>query len=301
MQIKIEDYEKFGAFYLGREYDLEQKKIGQQLVLYDSKDLVTHGVVLGMTGSGKTGLCLTLIEEAALDQIPSIIIDPKGDLPNLLLTFPELRAEDFRPWINEEDAERKGQSPDEFAQAQAGLWQKGLAEWGQNGERIRSLREKVDMTVYTPGSNAGIPVSILSSFQAPPAELVDDGELFHERIESTVSSLLALTGTDADPIKSREHVFLSNIFSTRWRDGKTITLASLVADIQTPPFGEVGVVDVESFFPEKKRAELAMSINSLLAAPGFQMWLQGVPLDIKSLLHTAAGKPRLAIFSIAHL
>ena len=301
MEIKTEDYEKLGAFYLGRGYDPGAQALQDSLVLYDSKDLVTHGVVLGMTGSGKTGLCLSLLEEAAMDNIPAIIIDPKGDLPNLLLTFPELRGEDFRPWINEEDATRRGQTPDEFAAAQAALWKKGLGEWGQSGERIAALRAKTDMVVYTPGSNAGIPVSILSSLDAPPFEVVDDAEVFGDRIESTVSSLLALIGVNADPLQSREHILLSTIFGTHWRAGESLTLARLVQEIQTPPFGQVGVVDLESFYPEKKRLELAMSMNSLLAAPGFQTWLSGVPLDISKILHTPEGKPRLAIFSIAHL
>ena len=301
MDIKTEDYEKLGAFYLGRGYDPAAQALQDSLVLYDSKDLVTHGVVLGMTGSGKTGLCLTLLEEAAMDNIPAIIIDPKGDLPNLLLTFPELRGEDFRPWINEEDATRKGQTPDAFAAAQAALWKKGLGDWGQSGERIAALREKTEMVVYTPGSNAGIPVSILSSLEAPPFEVVDDAEVFGDRIESTVSSLLALVGVNADPLQSREHILLSTIFSTHWRAGESLTLARLVQEIQTPPFGQVGVVDLESFYPGKKRTELAMAMNSLLAAPGFQTWLSGVPLDIAKILHTPEGKPRLAIFSIAHL
>ncbi len=301
MEIKTSDYEKLGAFYLGRGYDPGTKQAKDSLVLYDSKDLVTHGVVLGMTGSGKTGLCLSILEEAAIDNIPALIIDPKGDLANLLLTFPELRGSDFRPWINEEDAARKHQSPDEFAAAQAALWKKGLADWGQDGDRIALLRGKAETVVYTPGSNAGIPVSILSSLQAPPFEVVDDAELFGDRIESTVSSLLALVGVNADPLQSREHILLSNIFGARWRAGESLTLARLVHDIQTPPFGQVGVVDLESFLPEKKRVELAMSLNSLLAAPGFQTWLTGVPLDLKNILHTPEGKPRLAIFSIAHL
>lgn len=301
MEIKTSDYEKLGVFYLGRAYDFEQKRAKDSLVLYDAKDLVTHGVILGMTGSGKTGLSLAILEEAAIDNIPALLIDPKGDLPNLLLNFPELRGSDFRPWINEEDAARRDQTPDAYAEAQAELWRKGLTQWGQDGSRLALLRDKVEMVVYTPGSQAGIPVSILSSLDAPPFEVVDDAELFADRIESTVSSLLSLLGINADPLQSREHILLSNIFNVRWRAGESLTLARLVHDIQTPPFGQVGVVDVETFLPEKKRVELAMSLNSLLAAPGFQTWLHGVPLDIKNILYTPEGKPRLAIFSIAHL
>ena len=146
------DFEKLGVFYLGKSYDLRKKKRGDGLVLYDSRDLVTHAVCVGMTGSGKTGLCLSLIEEAAIDGVPAILIDPKGDLGNLLLTFPDLAASDFRPWINEEDAARKGLSPDEYAKQQAELWTKGLAEWGEDGARIRRLRDAADFAIYTPGS-----------------------------------------------------------------------------------------------------------------------------------------------------
>ncbi|MBP6785421.1 MAG: ATP-binding protein, partial [Verrucomicrobiales bacterium] len=210
MEIRTEDYEMLGKFYLGRTYDLAEKKLQDELVLYNSKDLVTHGVVLGMTGSGKTGLCIGLLEEAAMDNIPSIVIDPKGDIANLLLTFPDLTAENFRPWINEDDAAKKGITPDEHAAKTAEMWKTGLADWGQGPERIRSLREKVDMTVYTPGSNAGLPVSILSSLDVPAFEILDDGEAFSERIESTVSSLLSLVGNDADPIRDPEHILLSN-------------------------------------------------------------------------------------------
>jgi hypothetical protein len=301
MEIKVDDYERLGAFYLGREYNLGTKELKDELVLYDSKDLVTHGVVLGMTGSGKTGLCLAILEEAAIDGIPAIIIDPKGDIANLMLTFPELRGEDFRPWINEEDATRKGKSPDEFAQGQADLWKKGLGEWGQDGERVRKFTECVDINIFTPGSNAGIPVSILSSLEAPPFEIIDDAELFGERIETTVTSLLALLGIDADPIQSREHILLSTIFSESWQKEENLDLEKLIGQIQAPPFEKVGVLDVESFYPEKKRFELAMAMNNLLAAPGFKTWLTGDPLDIKRMLHTPEGKPRISIFSIAHL
>ncbi|MCB1234122.1 MAG: DUF87 domain-containing protein [Verrucomicrobiae bacterium] len=301
MEIRTEDYEKLGAFYLGRDYNLSKKELGDDLVLYDSKDLVTHGVVLGMTGSGKTGLCLALLEEAAMDNIPAIVIDPKGDIANILLTFPDLAPSDFRPWINEEDATKKGVTPDEFAAKQADLWRKGLADWGQGPERIRSFRDKVDLTVYTPGSNAGLPVSILSSLDVPDFEVLDDAELLAERIESTVSSLLSLVGVDADPIKDPRHILLSNIFSTAWRAGQGITLESLIRHIQRPPFDKIGVMGIDKVIPEDDRQDLAMKMNNLLASPGFSAWLQGEPLDIKRMLHTPEGKPRISIFSIAHL
>ncbi len=236
MSSPLEDYEKLGAFYLGREYDLATKEIHEDgLILYDSKDLVTHGVVLGMTGSGKTGLCLAILEEAAIDRIPSIIIDPKGDIANLLLTFPNLEGADFRPWINEEDAAKKDRSPDDFAADQADLWKKGLGQWGQSGERIARFRDSVDLAVYTPGSNAGIPVSILSSLKAPEFEVLDDSELFAERIESSVSSLLSLLGISADPIQDPQHILISNIFAHCWSKGQDLSLELLIGYIQQPP------------------------------------------------------------------
>jgi len=295
------DYEKLGAFYLGKEYDLAAKQAKDALLLYDSKDLVTHAVCVGMTGSGKTGLCLALLEEAAIDGVPAIIIDPKGDLPNLLLTFPQLRGEDFAPWVNAEDAAKKGLSVPEFANAQAELWKKGLGDWGQDGARIQKLREAVDITVYTPGSNAGLPVSILKSFAAPNPTVLEDGELLRERINTTVTSLLGLLNIQADPLQSREHILLANLIDNQWRQGKDLDLANLIGLIQNPPITKVGVLDLESFYPGKDRFSLVMALNNLLAAPGFSAWLEGEPLDIQNMLYTANGKPRHAIFSIAHL
>ncbi|MBX3306656.1 MAG: ATP-binding protein, partial [Nitrospira sp.] len=282
-------------------YDLATKQAKPGWLLYDSKDLVTHAVCVGMTGSGKTGLCLALLEEAAIDGIPAIIIDPKGDLGNLMLTFPSLKGEDFQPWINGDDARRKGMTPADYAKAQAELWTEGLASWQQDGARIQRLRDAADVVMYTPGSNAGFPVSILKSFSAPSADVLDDAELLRERISTTVTSLLGLLGIEADPIQSREHILLSTILDQTWRKGQDLDLAALIQSIQAPPVSKIGVMDVDSFFPSKDRFALAMKLNNLLAAPGFQAWLEGEALDIQSVMYTPAGKPRLAIFSIAHL
>ncbi len=295
------DFEKLGVFYLGRPYDLATKQAKPGWLLYDSKDLVTHAVCVGMTGSGKTGLCLSLLEEAAIDEIPAIIIDPKGDLSNLLLTFPKLRGEDFEPWINTDDARKKGLSPTEFAQQQAELWKKGLVSWGQDGARIQRLKDAAEFVIYTPGSNAGLPVSILKSFAAPGREVLDDAELLRERVSTTTTSLLGLLGIEADPIKSREHILLSTILEGIWKRGKDLDLAALIQHIQNPPMKKVGVLDLESFYPSKDRFSLAMQLNNLLAAPGFASWLEGEPLDIGAMLHRPDGKPRMTIFSIAHL
>jgi len=295
------DFEKLGVFYLGRPYDLDAKKPKDGLVLYDSRDLVTHAVCVGMTGSGKTGLCLSLLEEAAIDGIPALVIDPKGDLGNLLLTFPDLAPADFRPWINEDDARRKGLEPDAFAASEAETWKKGLADWGQDGARIKRLRDAADMVIYTPGSKAGIPISVLRSFDPPPADVVDDSDLMRERVSTTATSLLGLVGIDADPIKSREHILVSTLLDTAWRNGQGLDVGALIQQIQQPPVARVGVLEMEAFFPSKDRFELAMALNNLLAAPGFGAWMEGEPLDVQRLLYTPQGKPRLAIFSIAHL
>jgi len=280
---------------------MADKRMTDKLVLYDSKDLVTHGVCVGMTGSGKTGLCMAILEEAAIDGIPSIVIDPKGDLVNLLLTFPELRGEDFAPWINEEDAMKKGLSPAEYASQQAETWRKGLSDWNQGGERIRKLCNMADFVVYTPGSNAGIPVSIMKSFSAPDSSILADEEILQERISTTVSSLLGLLGIQSDPLRGREHLLLAQIMNVAWRAGKDLDLQSLIQSIQTPPFSKVGVLDLETFYPSKERFDLVLTLNGLLASPSFRMWTSGEPLDIANILHTPKGKPKVSIFSIAHL
>ena len=301
MAVQVSEYEKLGSFYLGKEYDTENREVADDLLLYDSKDLVTHGVVLGMTGSGKTGLCIGLLEEAIMDNIPAIVIDPKGDISNLLLTFPEFRGEDFRPWINEDDARKKGATPEEFAEKTAKMWEEGIGDWHQSPERVRQLKDKIDINIFTPGSKAGIPVSILSSLEVPPFEVMDDGELLGERIESTVSSLLSLIGVDADPIQSPEAILLASIFNHCWGEEQSLTLETLIRSIQKPPFGKVGVIDIESFLGQKERQKLALKFNALLASPGFSTWLEGPPLDIQRLMYTKKGKPRVSIFSIAHL
>jgi hypothetical protein len=295
------NYEKLGAFYLGKEYDLASRTLKEDLILYDSKDLTTHAVIIGMTGSGKTGLGIGILEEALIDNIPIIAIDPKGDLTNLLLSFPDLSPEDFRPWVNPQDALNKGLSLDQFAAKQAETWRKGLADWGQEPDRIARLKAAADFTVYTPGSHAGLPVSVLRSFSPPAPETLEDPDLLRERIQTTATSLLALLGIEADPIISREHILLSNIFETVWSEAKSLDLAGLIHAIQAPSFERVGVMDLESFYPAKERFALAMRMNNLLASPGFETWLEGDPLNIGQMLYTAQGKPRASIFTISHL
>lgn len=297
------EFEKLGVFYLGRELptnDTDNASRSRTL-LYDSRDLVTHALCVGMTGSGKTGLCVCLLEEAAIDGIPAIVIDPKGDLSNLLLTFPDLCTTDFRPWVNADDARRKGVSLDEYAEKQANLWKSGLASWGQDGDRIRKLKDTADFVVYTPGSNSGVPVSVLRSFDPPTHAVMDDADLYRSKVSGAVSSLLGLVKVRSDPVTGPEHIFLSALLDREWQHKQTVTLADLIRLIQQPPISRVGVMDLELFFPEKDRVSLAMKLNALVASPAFAAWSDGPPLDIAHTLYTPEGKPRIAIFSIAHL
>jgi hypothetical protein len=295
----MKDFEKLGVFYLGRESDPAGKTLGEA-VLYDSRHLLTHAVCVGMTGSGKTGLCLSLLEEAAIDGVPAIAIDPKGDLSNLLLTFPNLAPADFRPWIDEDEARRAGVSPDDFAAQQAETWKKGLADWGEDGARIARLRAAADFAIYTPGSRTGLPLSILSSFGAPPEAIRDDGEALADRASTTAMSVLTLAGVDAET-GGREHTFLSTLLASAWKAGRDLDLAGVIQGVQAPPFQKIGVLDVDAFYPQKDRFTLATKLNSMLASPGFEQWLEGEPLDAGRLLYGPKGKPRVSIVSIAHL
>jgi Helicase HerA, central domain len=297
----MQEYEKLGAFYLGKTYDTNTSKLNDELLMYDSQDLTTHAVIIGMTGSGKTGLGLGLLEEALVDNIPVIAIDPKGDLCNLLLSFPDLSPAEFKPWVNLEEAKRLGVDADTFAAQQSEMWKKGLADWGQDGERIRRMRSSIDMAIYTPGASHGLQVSVLKSFDVPPTAVMEDSDSLRERIQTSASGLLGLLGIDADPIRSREHILLSNIFSSAWIAGTNLDLGALIQAIQTPSFDQIGVMNLESFYPGKERFELAMQLNNLLASPGFSSWMEGEPLDIQKMMYTPDGKPRLTVFSIAHL
>ncbi len=295
------DIEKLGAFYLGKELDARSKKLTDRPILYDARDLTTHALVVGMTGSGKTGLCVDLMEEAALDSVPAIMIDPKGDITNLLLTFPELRPEDFKPWVNLDDARRKGLSVESYAEKIAETWREGLAQWGEGPERIQKLKESAEFLIFTPGSDAGIPVSVLSSLKAPQQKWEGNEEALREQIAGTVSALLGLAGIEADPVRSREHILLSTIFENSWKLGQDLDLAAVIQAIQNPPVRKVGVFDVDTFFPPKDRFELAMALNNIAASPSFSNWLTGQPLNVADLLHNESGKPRMSIFYIAHL
>jgi hypothetical protein len=293
--------EKLGSFYLGGKYNLKINQISKNPVNYDARDLTTHAVCVGMTGSGKTGLCIGLLEEAALDKVPAIIIDPKGDITNLMLQFPKLRPEDFKPWINPDDARRKGKTVDEYSKITADLWRNGLSGWGIDPSRILALKEAADFAIFTPGSDSGIPISLMSSLEAPNLDFEENSEVIREQITGTVAALLELVSVKVDPVRSREAILLATIFEQFWRRNKDLDLTKLITSIQKPPVRKLGIFDVDTFYPEKDRFQLAMAFNSLVASPNFQSWLQGEPLDIDKLLYTKQGKPRHCIFYLAHL
>lgn len=298
---ELPDFEKMDLFYLGRRVDQESGETSSLPLLYKNKNLTTHAVILGMTGSGKTGLGIALLEEAALDKIPAIIIDPKGDMANLMLSFPELAPTDFKPWVDPDKARQQGIGTAELAEQTAASWQKGLATWGQTKARIARMHEHTECSVYTPGSGVGRPVSVLDSLRAPEPEAGADDEVMAGLVNSAVSSLLVLVGIKADPLKSRQHILLSSILLHHWRNGEDLDMESLIGCVVKPPFSKVGVFPLESFYPQGKRMELAMQLNNIIASPSFSGWAKGDPLQIDSFLYTKEGKPRHSIFSIAHL
>jgi hypothetical protein len=291
-----------GKFYLGKLFDLAKSQLVDTPVLYDPADLTTHAVIVGMTGSGKTGLGIAMLEEAALAGLPAILVDPKGDITNLLLHFPALAPSDFEPWVDAEQARRDGKTTAQAAAESAATWKKGLADWGIAPDRIGELSRAADFAVYTPGSTAGIPVNVLASLQSPAVDWDANREILREQISATMTAILGLVGVEvADPLQSREHILLSNLLETAWSNGKSLDLPGLILQTQTPPIAKLGVFDVDSFFPAKDRQALAMRLNSVLASPSFQAWTEGQTLDIHSLLHSSSGKPRHSVFSIAHL
>ncbi|MEE8331905.1 MAG: DUF87 domain-containing protein [Acidimicrobiia bacterium] len=288
------------GFYLGGIVDPASGDRGDDL-RYDGSDLTTHGVIVGMTGSGKTGLGVIFLEEALRSGVPTLILDPKGDMTNLLLNFPDLLPKDFEPWIDEGVARKEGKTAAEMAQGTADLWKNGLAGWDLGSDQMRELKDSTEFTVYTPGSAAGVPVNIVGSLSAPDLNWDDNAETLADEIEGFVSGLLGLTGIESDPLSSREHILISNLMANAWQNGKDLDLAKLIGQVQTPPIRKLGVFDVDTFFPEKDRLALAMKLNGLVASPAFSSWMAGPPLDIQSMLWDDSGKPKAAILYLAHL
>jgi hypothetical protein len=252
-----------------------------------------------MTGSGKTGLGVVLVEECLTAGVPTLLFDPKGDLTNLALVLPGLSGAEFAPWVDASAARKEGLSVEQFAEQQATTWREGLAGWGITPDRLAALRESVDIAVYTPGSSAGLPLNILGSLTAPPQGT--DAETMADEIEGYASSLLGLLDIDADPVTSREHILLSTIIHDAWAKGESLDLAALITRVQQPPFRKLGVFELDQFYPPADRMALALTLNGVLASPGFASWIAGDPVDVGALLTTADGRPRCSIITVAHL
>ena len=290
-----------GSFHLGFAIDASTGKPGADRVVVGSSDLTTHGVVVGMTGSGKTGLAVVLIEEALLAGIPVLVLDPKGDMANLALVFPDLQPASFRPWVSDAEAQAAGVSIDEYAARQATVWREGLEASGIGPERLQALRDAAEVTIYTPGSTAGVPLNVVGSLAAPKLSWETEAEALRDEIQGTVTSLLKLVGIDADPLASREHVLLSNLIEHAWRAGRDLDLGTLIAEIQSPALRKLGVFELDQFFPPADRTKLAFTLNALVASPTFAAWGEGEPLDPQALLFTPDGKARCSVVYLAHL
>ncbi len=263
----------------------------------DPDRLRTHGVVVGMTGSGKTGLCVVLLEELVRAQVPILAIDPKGDLANLALLFPSLSAEAFAPWVE------AGADAGEVA----ARWAKGLADWGIDGARLRALKDQLALSLLTPGSDAGTPVDVLGAFRRPPG-ILDDEDTLREVVAQTVSGLLGLVGRTSDPVRDPAHIVLSHVLEAAWRAGEDPDLEALIVRLVDPPFAKVGVFPVDTFFPPDDRLKLAMQLNGVVASPSFAAWTRGVSLDLDAWLGDAHGLPAayggrtpVHVVSLAHL
>jgi hypothetical protein len=266
--------------------------------------LLTHGVVVGMTGSGKTGLLMVLVEEALRSSVPVIMVDIKGDLPNLLLTFPNLAPEEFRPWV---ESDKRGKSNGahgvhDAAETEAAAWQRKLADWQLGAADVAGFQSSIAPRVFTPGMAAGEPLHVLSALEHPSPLWQTDIAAARESLSASISLLLRLIGRDPDPTRSRDHVVLSIFAEQRLRAGRTADVEALLCDVREPPMEEIGAMPIDEFLPKRERLSLATALNTLLASPTFEAWRTGSPLDVASWVAPRDdGRTPAVIVSVAHL
>jgi hypothetical protein len=264
--------------------------------------LLTHGVIVGMTGSGKTGLLMVLIEEALRSEVPVIMIDIKGDLPNLMLTFPNMSAEEFEPWIDDTGNRTPGHARSQAAESVARTWAQKLADWQLGPSDVADFRARVAPRLFTPGMLAGEPLHVLSGLEQPSSLWQTDVPAARESLSASISLLLRLVGRDPDATRSRDHVVLSVFAERRLRAGETAGVASLLEDVRNPPLDRLGAMSIDEFMPKRDRLSLATALNTLLASPTFESWRTGAPLDIASWVAPRAdGRTPAVIVSVAHL
>ena len=278
--------------FLGRTVDRASGKTTPEKLLFDPDDLTTHGLIVGMTGSGKTALGIVLIEELLKCGIPVLAVDPKGDLGNLLLAFPALSPAEFGPWVDP-----KGGTT---ADGEAKRWTDGLAGWGLGPADVAGYAASREAAIYTPGSTAGTPLDLVGSCPPPPADA--DEEDRRDVVTAFASGVLGLAGIDADPVKSRELILLTHCIEALWGKGETARLESLVTAVAAPPFATVGALPLETFYPARERQALVLALNNVAASPATAAFRKGAPLDVGAMLaRGATGRPRLSIVSVAHL
>ncbi|MDB4984914.1 MAG: putative ATP-binding protein, partial [Myxococcaceae bacterium] len=287
------------SLFLGAQRSLEQSG-GETAMQLPAHHLVTHGVVVGMTGSGKTGLVTVLVEEALRSEVPVLVIDVKGDLPNLLLSFPSFDPAAFLPWVGTVAAPTDTRSPDQLAADLAYERARALGAWGIAESAVAAYARSTHVRVITPGSSAGEPLHVLSALERQSERWSQDPESARAALSAAVSLLLRLLGRDADPARSKEHVLLSVLAEARLSAGESADLSALLLDVVQPPITHVGALELDAFLPKSERRALAAGLNTLLASPTFASWRQGATLDVASWLTPRDGKTPAVVVSVAH-